>query len=35
MVAVLLRLTVHARHSLVIGLISFCEEKNEWVVEYP
>lgn len=37
MVAILLRLTVPARHSLVFGLISFCEKKmsGSWSIRDP
>lgn len=37
MVAILLRLTVHARHSLVLGLIYFCETKPSelWSIHNP
>lgn len=36
-VAILLRLTVHARHSLVLGLISFCDKKTSgsWIIHDP
>lgn len=37
MVVILLRLTVHARHSLVLGLISFSETKMSglWSIHDP